>query len=378
MEITPFIVMEVLERAKQLEAAGEQIIHLEIGEPDFDTPEPVKEAAVKAIKEGDTQYTHSLGKYDFREEIADYYYRTYNITISPEQIIVTMGSSTAMLLAFSALLEKGGEIIISNPHYACYPNFIRYTGGKPREINVYEEDGFKYRPEKLQQFLSPGTKAVVINSPANPTGNVFSKDELEIIADLGCYIISDEVYHGLNYEGRDYSMLEFTDQTFVINSFSKKYAMTGWRLGFVVAPHKFLRYMQVLQQNIFISASSFVQEAGRAALKYCDRHVLQMVNTYNERRLYVLERLAEMKIATRVNPTGAFYALANIKKYNTDSYSLAFEILEKAKVAVTPGIDFGSNGEGYLRISYSNSLENIKEGMDRLESFLKEIEGRNQ
>lgn len=373
MEITPFIVMEILERAKELEASGENIIHLEIGEPDFDTPEPIKEAALKALKDGDTQYTHSMGKLSFREEIADYYLRNYKVNISPEQIIVTMGSSSAMLLVFSALLKDGGEIIISNPHYACYPNFIYFTGGKTREVNVYEKNGFKYDIKALKDYMTPETKAVVINSPANPTGSVFSRDELKEIANLNCPIISDEVYHGLNYEDRDYSILEFTDKAFVLNSFSKKYAMTGWRLGFVIVPPEYLRYMQVLQQNIFISASSFVQEAGRAALKYCDQHVSNMVKTYNKRRLYVLQRLAEMKIATSLKPTGAFYVLANIKKYNIDSYSLAFEILEKAKVAVTPGIDFGSNGEGYLRISYANSMENIKEGMNRLEKFLKEI-----
>ncbi|RQD77046.1 MAG: pyridoxal phosphate-dependent aminotransferase [Candidatus Syntrophonatronum acetioxidans] len=371
MRISPFMVMEVLERAKELESSGKSIIHLEIGEPDFDTPEPVKEAAARAIQKGDTRYTPSLGKKELREDIAHYYYNTYGVDISPERVIVTMGSSSAMLLAFSALLEEGGEIIVSNPCYACYPNFILYAGGVPREVKVYEEKGFKFHGEDLIKFCNQDTKALVINSPANPTGNVFSKKELEDIAHLGHYIISDEVYHGLNYEGRDHTILEVCDKSFVINSFSKKYAMTGWRLGYVIVPPEYLRYMQVLQQNFFISASSFVQEAGRAALKNCDEHVDHMVRIYNKRRQYLLGRLDKMGLGVQVEPTGAFYALANVKNFSIDSYQLAFELLDKAGVAVTPGIDFGSNGEGYLRISYANSLENIKEGMDRMESFFR-------
>ncbi len=372
MKTKPFMVMEVLEKAKQMESQGDHIVHLEIGEPDFDTPVPIKEAVLKAIKEGDTRYTHSLGKWELRVEIAQYYEQNYGVKISPEQVIVTMGASPAMLIAFSALLAEGGEIIISNPHYACYPNFISFSGGIPREMKVKEEDGFKYRTEELLTYLNPSTKAVVINSPCNPTGNIFSAEELKKVAEIGCYIISDEVYHGLNYEGRDHSILEFTDQAFVVNSFSKKYAMTGWRLGYLIAPLQFIRYLQILQQNLFISVTSFVQEAGRAALKYCQKDVEEMVKVYNERRLYLLNRLNSMGIGTKVPPTGAFYALANVNKYTQDSYSFSFEVLEKAKVALAPGIDFGSNGEGYLRISYANSLENIAEGMDRLEIFLKE------
>lgn len=369
-EIPPFIVMDVLEKAQQMQVKGENVIHLEVGEPDFDTPEPIKEAAHRALMDGDTHYTHSLGKVELREEIARYYLRKYNIKISPDQVIVTSGTSPAMLLAFSALLEPGEEVILSNPHYACYPNFIRYVDGKPVFVEVYESDGFKYRLENIQKNITPKTKAVLVNSPSNPTGNVFTADELEQLAKLDRYILSDEIYHGLVYEGREHSILEFTDRAFVFNGFSKLYAMTGWRLGYVIVPHQFVRPMQKLQQNLFICASSFVQAGGIAALRDCDSHVAEMVNIYDQRRRYLLRRLREMGIATQVEPTGAFYALANVKKYTNDSYSFAFEILEKAKVAVTPGIDFGSNCEGYIRISYANSLENIKEGMDRLACFL--------
>jgi len=268
------------------------------------------------------------------------------------------------------LLERGEEVILPDPYYACYPNFIRYVDGQPMVIPVYEEDGFKYRPDDIRQRLTPQTKGILINSPSNPTGVVLSGLDLQAVADLGPVIISDEIYNGLNYEDEDHTILEYTDRAFVINGFSKLYAMTGWRLGYVIAPREYVRSIQTMQQNLFICASSFAQEGGIVALRDCDTHVEQMRNLYNQRRLYLLQRLKEMGIATRFDPTGAFYALANVKRYSMDSYRLAFEILEKAKVAVTPGIDFGANCEGYVRFSYANSLENIKEGLDRLENFL--------
>lgn len=369
-EMPPFIVMDILEKAKEMEARGENIIHLEIGEPDFDTPEPIKEAARQALRDGDTHYTHSLGKPELREEIARYYLHKYGVSISPDQIIVTSGTSPAMLLTFSVLLEQGDEVILPDPYYACYPNFIRYHGGRPVFLPVQEEDGFKYSLPAIRAGIGPRTRAIMVNSPANPTGAVFTAAELEALAGLGPCIIADEIYHGLVYEGREHTILEFTDRAFVINGFSKLYAMTGWRLGYVIAPPEFVRPLQKLQQNLFICAGSFVQAAGIAALRECDEHVAQMVATYDERRRYLLARLKAMGLATRVEPTGAFYALANVKEYTSDSYSFAFEILEKARVAVTPGIDFGRNCEGYLRLSYANSLENIQEGLDRLERFL--------
>ncbi len=369
-QLSPFIVMEVLEKAQAMMSNGEDIIHLEVGEPDFPTPEPVKEVAIKAIRENDTHYTHSLGKLTLREEIARYYWRKYGVVISPDQIIVTSGTSPGMLMVFSVLLERGQEVILPDPYYACYPNFIRYVDGKPVFIPVQEEDGFKYRPEEIKKYLSPQSRGILINSPSNPTGVVLNGSDLQAVADLGQIIISDEIYNGLIYEGEEHTILEYTDQAFVINGFSKLYAMTGWRLGYVIAPKEFVRTIQTMQQNLFICASSFAQEGGIVALRDCDQYVEQMRTIYNQRRVYLLERLKQMGIATCFDPSGAFYALANIKRYSMDSYRLAFEILDKAKVAVTPGIDFGTNCEGYIRFSYANSLENIKEGLDRLEKFL--------
>ena len=371
-EISSFIVMDVMEKAQKMESQGEHIIHLEIGEPDFATPEPVKEAAQRALRDGDTHYTHSLGKVELRETIADLYRKKYNVDISPDRIIVTSGTSPGMLLVLSVLLEKGGEAILSDPHYACYPNYIRYLGGKPVFVPVYEEDGFKYRTDEIKKKISPSTATVFVNSPANPTGAVLSSEEFKDLVSLGQFVISDEVYNGLVYGEEEHTVLEFTDSAFLINGFSKLYAMTGWRLGYVIAPPEFIRPMQKIQQNLFICAASFAQQAAIAALQDCQGHVDEMVRLYDIRRRYVLKRLKIMEIAPQVDPTGAFYTLANVKKYTADSYNFAFEILEKAKVAVSPGIDFGSNCEGYLRISYANSLENIEEGLNRLEAFLEE------
>lgn len=370
-KIAPFIVMEVMERAAEMERRGENIIHLEVGEPDFDTPQCIKDAAAKAIKEGKTHYTHSLGLRELREAIAEYYQHHYGVTICPEQILVASGTSPAMLLAFFALLEPEDKVILSDPHYACYPNFITMADGTPHFIKVFEEDGFQYRPEVIAKMIAKRTKVILINSPSNPTGNLLEPERMEEISKLKPYIISDEIYHGLVYEGKERSMLEFTDRCFVINGFSKLYAMTGWRLGYIIVPKKFIRPLQKMHQNFFISANAFVQWAGIAALRYAQKDVARMRETFNERRKFIIAQLRELGFGITVEPTGAFYVLANAKKFSKDSFKLAFEILEEAKVGVAPGIDFGENAEGYLRFSYANSLENIKEGMERIKNYLK-------
>ena len=369
-KIPPFIVMEVMEKAAEMERAGEHIIHLEVGEPDFDTPQCVKDAACEAIKNGKTHYTHSLGLIELREAIAEYYHHHYGVTICPEQILVTSGTSPAMLLAFFALLGPGDDVILSDPHYACYPNFITIADGVPRFIKVFEEEGFQYRPEVIAKRMGKGTKAILVNSPSNPTGNLLEPERMEEISKLKPYIISDEIYHGLVYEDRERSMLEFTDRCFVINGFSKLYAMTGWRLGYIIVPKKFIRTLQKMHQNFFISANAFVQWAGVAALRYAQKDVEHMRKTFDKRRKFIIAQLRELGFGITIEPTGAFYILANAKRFSNDSFKLAFEILKEAKVGVTPGIDFGKNAEGYLRFSYANSLENIKEGMERIKSYL--------
>ena len=369
-QMSSFIVMDVLEKACEMECLGKDIVHLEVGEPDFDTPECVKAACCQALQEGFTHYTHSLGMLALREAICQYYHQKYAVQVDPDQVIVTSGSSPAIFMLFAALLEAGDEVIISDPHYACYPNFIKFVQGVPVTVPVFEADGFQYRPEAIQEKLTARTQAIFINSPSNPTGNLLSPRRMQAIAAMGPYVVSDEIYHGLVYEGQEHSILEFTDRAFVINGFSKLFAMTGLRLGYLIAPKDFVRPIQKVHQNFFISANAAVQKAGIAALQLASEDVARMKQIYDQRRRYMIQRLKALGFGITVEPTGAFYVFVNARHLSADSYQLAFDILEKACVGVAPGIDFGPNGEGYLRFSYANSLENIQKGLDRLEQYL--------
>ncbi len=376
-EISPFIVMEVLERAAEIEKSGNKVIHLEVGEPDFDVPSCIHGATVKALNEGRTHYTHSLGDPELRSKIAEKYQKEYNVELNPDRIIITSGSSPAILLALSVLCSADDEVIISDPAYACYPNFIRYIGAKIVRVSVSPEDGFQIHPEAILNRISTKTKALIINSPMNPSGNLLTKETLEHLAKLPVQLISDEIYHGLIYENKAHSILEFNDQAFVLNGFSKLYAMTGLRLGYVIAPEKYVRPMQKLQQNLFICASSLAQRAGIAALDEAGPDIERMRGIYNERRIYMIQRLKQLGFKIPKEPSGAFYIFVDASHISTDSYKLAFDILEKVHVGVTPGIDFGPGGEGFLRFSYANSIENIKEGLDRLENYLSDFSSLN-
>jgi aspartate/methionine/tyrosine aminotransferase len=287
--------------------------------------------------------------------------------------VVTIGSSGAMLLAFAALLDPGAEVLLTDPHYACYPNFISAFEGVPVRTPVREADGFQFDPSAVKDHLGPKTRALVINSPANPTGMLTSpgrmKELIELVADR-VMIISDEIYHGLVYRGRAHSIREFDPDSVVINGFSKLFAMTGWRLGYAVVPEWLVRPIQKLQQNLFISPPDYAQFAAIAALENAGRDVERMRQCYDQRRQLVLRRLREMGLDVLTEPVGAFYVFVNVRHYTNDVYKFAFEILESTGVAVTPGVDFGPGGQGYIRISYANSLENIEEGMNRLQKFL--------
>jgi aspartate/methionine/tyrosine aminotransferase len=370
-DIPPFIVMEILERAKQIERSGKQVIHLEVGEPDFDTPDCIKEAVIKAIKEGKTKYTHSLGLLELREKIAEYYLKEYKVTISPEQVIITSGTSVGLFLIFACLLNTSDEVILPHPYYPCYPNFIKVLKGIPVFVELEEKDGFWYFPDKIKEKISKKTKAILVNSPSNPTGRVLDDVTLKEIAQLNKLIISDEIYHGLVYESKAHSMLEFTDMAFVLNGFSKKYAMTGWRLGYIIAPKEYVRDIQKLQQNLFICANEFVQWAGITAICQAEDEVKKMVEIYDKRRKFMVDRLKNIGFGISKSPDGAFYILANATNFSKDSFKLAIKILEEVYVAVTPGIDFGPHAEGYIRFTYTNSLENIKEALVRIEEYLK-------
>jgi len=372
--LTSFIVMDVLERAQEMERAGESVIHLEVGEPDFDTPEAIKTAAIEAMHRGETHYTHSLGTQQLREAVCNYYSEIYGVDrIEPDQVLITSGTSPAFLIGMGAILESGEEVILSDPHYACHPNFVRFLEAIPKTIPVYEEDGFQYRPEAIRAALTPKTRAILINSPANPTGNLLEPRRMAEIADMGRWVLSDEIYHGLVYEGRARSMLEFTDRCIVFNGFSKLFAMTGWRLGYLIVPKELVRTMQKMLQNFFISANAMVQAGGVAALTdpTVRTDVQKMCDTYDERRKFIIPRLREIGFEITVEPTGAFYIFANARRFTRDSYAFAFEILENARVGITPGIDFGPGGEGYVRFSYANSIENISEGLRRIEDHLR-------
>ena len=369
-EMTPFLVMDVLERARAMERQGINVVHLEVGEPDFDLPAPIREAFTASLAEGHTKYTHSCGDPQLREAISDHYAERYSVTVDPDRIVVCSGTSPAMMLVFSLLLEGGDEAIISDPGYACYPNFIRFADGVPVAVPVSAEDGFSLDPEAVRSRITDRTKAIVINSPSNPTGTLLSGESMEEIAHLGVRVVSDEIYHGLVYAGRERSILEFSEDAIVLNGFSKLYAMTGLRLGYLIAPCEFIRPIQKMQQNLFICANSAVQRAGIAALRGAGEEVERMRRTYDERRRFMVKRLRKLGFGIAVEPTGAFYVFADARHISGDSYRLAFDIPEKARVGVAPGIDFGANGEGYLRFSCANFIERIAEGLDRIEGYL--------
>jgi (5-formylfuran-3-yl)methyl phosphate transaminase len=373
MGMPPFLVMEVLERAAALERGGRSIVHMEVGEPDFDTPEPIRAAGVRAIAEGHTHYTHSQGHPQLRETIAAWMLRKYGVEVSPARIVVTMGTSGAMLLTCAALLDPGDRVLMTDPCYACYPNFVRAFHGESVRLKVREAEGFQYDVEDVRRHTDGRTKALFVNSPSNPTGIVSPPERLRALADATSgrvQIISDEIYHGLTYGEPARSMLEFDPDAVVVSGFSKLFAMTGWRLGYAILPERLVRPVQKLQQNLLISAPDFPQFAAIAALTEADADVERMRRCYDERRTLVLARLKAMGLSVLVEPTGAFYVFFNVSRYTDDVLAFAFEILETAGVALTPGVDFGPGGAGFLRLCYANSMENLAEGLDRLEGFL--------
>ncbi len=373
LDISPFIVMEILEKAQAMEANGHRVIHMEIGEPDFQTPEVVKEAAAQALRRDLTKYTHSLGLPELRAAISQSFKREYNVNVDPHRVIVTTGTSAGVLLTFAALVDPGDEVVLTDPGYPCYPKFLSLVGGKPVYIRLREEDGWQLSLTDLSSALSSKTKCVMINSPTNPTGTIMTRESLTKVAELSGpdhIVVSDEIYHGMVYKGRAHSILEFTDHAIVVNGFSKLHAMTGWRLGYLIVPPQFVRPIQKLQQNLYISAPTIPQFAAIAALNKAGPDIKRMVDTYDERRRWLVPCLKEMGFGISTDPTGAFYVLANTRHLSQDSYKLALEVLEKAKVAVTPGIDFGPCAEGHIRFSYATSLEDIKEGCSRLRQWL--------
>ena len=371
--IEPFLAMEVMERAFAMEREGRRIIHLEIGEPGFPPPPAAVEACRAALTRGETRYTDSRGLAELREAIAIDKGRRSGVPVDPERVIVTSGTSPAMLLVFSLLIEAGDEVILPTPHYPCYPNFIRYCGGTPIPLVCDAADGYRIHSDAVRQLLTQRTRAIVVASPSNPTGAVQDEATLRELASLGVPLISDEIYDGLVYDGaRVISALEVSDEAFVLDGFSKRYAMTGFRLGYAIAPPEHIRTLQILQQNLFISANHFVQRAGIAALEEGAETVRVMRDAYDRRRRLLVDGLRELGFGIPQLPRGAFYVLADARAFGSDSRRLAFDLLERSGVAATPGIDFGEAGEGFLRFCYAAAEEQIAEALEWLAPVLRE------
>jgi aspartate/methionine/tyrosine aminotransferase len=350
-----------------MEREGARVIHLEVGEPDFPPPPAALEACADALRAGETRYTDSRGLLELREAIVQDHARRTGVRVDPGRVLVTSGTSPAMLMVFSLLVEPGDEVVLATPHYPCYPNFVRICGGVPVLIPTRAEEGYRLDPDAVRRALSPRTRAIVVSSPANPTGAIQSAETLAALAALGLPLVSDEIYDGLVYDGaRTHSALGLDAEVFVLDGFSKRYAMTGFRLGWLVAPERALRPLQVMQQNFFISASRFVQHAGIAALREGGPTVAAMREAYAKRRQQLVEGLRALGLRVPVMPPGAFYVFADARDFGDDSLRLALTLLERAQVGTTPGIDFGEAGEGWLRFCCAASEVSIAEALERL------------
>ena len=369
--LAPFYVMEVLERAMSMEREGADIIHLEVGEPDSPTAPEVCGAAIDSIRRGETLYSPSPGIEPLRAAVAESANLRYGLNLTAENILITSGSSPALLLAMMCVVNPGDEVVITSPHYACYPGIIKAAGGNPVTVPVYAEEDYQIDIGRMRRALTPNTAAIIINSPANPTGAVLDDKTLEAVCSLGPLVVSDEIYHGLEYGVESRSALNHTGRAIVVNGFSKLCSMTGWRLGYMAAPRELIRAARKLQQNLFISPNTFVQHGGVAAVRSVVPRSREIAAVFSERRDAMERDLRRIGLPPCGQPRGAFYMFVRIPGgAGGDSRALAFDILEQTGVAVTPGADFGSEGEGHLRLSYANSVANIREGVGRLGRYM--------
>ena len=376
-DIQPFQVMDILARARAMESAGRSIVHMEIGEPDFPTPPPIVEAGIDALREGHTHYTPALGLAALREAISGFYRQRYGVDVSPARIAVTPGASGALQLVLSLLINPGDQVLLTDPGYPCNRHLVRLAGGEAVVLDVDAETDYQPTAAQVVQAWSSRAAAVLLASPANPTGTLIAPAVLEEIVTAvagrrGC-LIMDEIYHGLVYEDQPApSALAFSDQVFVVNSFSKYFGMTGWRLGWLVVPEQYTSHVDKLAQNLFLAASTPAQYAALAAFRPETIAILEdRRREFAQRRDYLLAALRELGLAVPVTPGGAFYVYADCSRFSPDSYDLAAAMLEQAGVAVTPGSDFGHNRpEHYLRFAYTTSLANLEEGVRRLAEVL--------
>ncbi|MBC7258395.1 MAG: pyridoxal phosphate-dependent aminotransferase [Chloroflexi bacterium] len=364
---------EVLARAKALEAQGREIVHLEIGEPDFDTPKHIIEAACKALHSGYTHYTPSAGIPELRQAIAEEMSRTRGIPVEPENVVVTPGGKPIMFYAILALAEPGDEVIYPNPGFPIYESMINFTGAKPVPIPLREEYNFAFDIDEFRKLVTDKTKLIIINSPHNPTGGILDKETLEEIAKIAMErdiaVLSDEIYDRILYDGEFHSIASIPgmqERTIILNGFSKTYAMTGWRLGYGVMPKDLAVHITRLMTNSNSCTNAATQVAGIAALKGPQDDVDRMVAAFRERRDVIVKGLNEIPGVSCVLPPGAFYAFPNIKGTGMKSKALADYLLDEAGVACLSGTSFGAYGEGYLRLSYANSVPNIKKALERM------------
>lgn len=377
--VKPSATLEITAKAKAMREKGMDIVNLGAGEPDFDTPEHIKNALFKAVEEGFIYYTPTPGISELREAISEKLKRDNGINYSANEIIVTPGAKQALYEAVQAITNPGDEILIPDPWWVSYVPMVQLAEGKPVFVATYEEDGFRLRPEAIDARITDRTRAIILNSPNNPTGSVLLKEDLKGIADIckdrGLLVISDEIYEAVTYNCANTSIASFSgmkERTITVNGFSKAYSMTGWRLGYAAGPIDIIKAMTRIQAHSVSNATSFVQKAGVAALNGSQDCVKEMVNEFKKRRDVIVKMLNGIEGVTCVEPNGAFYAFVNCKSYEPDSFKLVNYLLENG-VAVIPGGAFGEQGEGFLRLSYATSMENIKEGVDRIEKALTRV-----
>lgn len=374
--IRPFHVMALLARARELEAAGRSIIHMEIGEPDFVTPQPVIDAGIRALRQGLTHYTPALGLPALRERIAAFYADRYRLQIAPQRIIITPGASTALQLVLSMLVNPGDTVLLSDPGYPCNRNFVHLLNGRPVGLPVDAASVYQPTAEQVTEYRD-GFAALMVASPANPTGTLLGMQDIgrlyTAVHDRGAQLVVDEIYHGLTYTTQPVaSALAVSDGIFVINSFSKYFGMTGWRLGWLVSPQACVPELDKLAQNLFLAAPTPAQHAALAAFEPQNIAILEARREeFRKRRDYLLPALRELGFGIPQAPEGAFYLYADCSRFTTDSFRFSEQLLEKGGVAVTPGIDFGMHrAERHVRFAYTTTLENLVEGVRRLREFL--------
>jgi len=375
-QIQAFHVMDILARARQLEAAGRSIVHMEIGEPDFTAPPPVVEAGVAALRAGHTHYTAALGLPALRQAIAGHYQRQYGLTVDPGRVVVTPGASGALLLVLGALLDPGDQVLMADPGYPCNRHFVRLLEGEAVSLPVDASTAYQPTAEMIAARWGPRSRCLLLASPANPTGTLVPVQELRRIVDcvqqLGGTLIMDEIYHGLVYGAAPPSALALSDEIFVINSFSKYFSMTGWRLGWLVAPPAFVPALDRLAQNLFLAASTPAQHAALAALAPESIAILEERRAeFRRRRDYLLPALRRLGFEIGAEPQGAFYIYAGCSAFSDDSFAFCRRLLEEAGVAVTPGCDFGHyQAAQHVRFAYTTGMAQLQEGVRRLEDFL--------